>query len=182
VSRKSSPPPTILSSENKIGAIPKLQRRLAELKAFDVTNVQQWGAPEVTRLTLAVDQTLTAIFGNESADYHRYNRVIHIGRQRSTHDGEDGRVDDYHLYLREDIDRTVAALETIIAGFIEDIEETHIPVVATGTPSEATRTPTARSLSCMATTRPRVTRWRAFFPRLGSNQSSCTSRRARVRR
>lgn len=140
MARKAAPPPpqpASLTVEAKRGAIPRFQKRIEELKAFDVSSVRQWSAPEVTKLSHAIDKTLTDVFGPDTVEYNRYSDIKHLGRMRSTHD----ELHDYVQYLREDIAEAVAVLEGVISGFQEDIEHAGPETSSHPSPREAPRAP-----------------------------------------
>lgn len=73
--RRTSPPepkPANLSPQQMRVAIPKLERRITELREIDVTTIQERGDPRLAALEQKIDDTLVEIFGNDSLDYMRF--------------------------------------------------------------------------------------------------------------
>lgn len=71
-SKPETPRPAILSPEQMKAAIPKLQRRIAELEAVDVNTIQARGEPRFDALKQKIDSTLVDIFGNDTVEYKRF--------------------------------------------------------------------------------------------------------------
>lgn len=68
----SEPQSARLSTAQIKSAIPRLQKRISDLEAFDPSTLQEVGGPEVTKLRAAIDDTLTEIFGRGTVEYKRY--------------------------------------------------------------------------------------------------------------
>jgi uncharacterized protein (TIGR02391 family) len=65
--------PANLSAAQMIAAVPKIERRIAELKAVDVAAIN--ADADLDRLEaqrLRIDDTLMEIYGSDSQDYYRY--------------------------------------------------------------------------------------------------------------
>ena len=74
--RKSIPPqpaPARLSAPQMRDAIPKLEKRISELRAFDVTSIDERSDPRLRALEDKIDDTLVTIFGNNTVEYDRYH-------------------------------------------------------------------------------------------------------------
>lgn len=108
-----------LSLAAKRAAIPKLQRRLDELAAFDPASVESSPDPRVTTLRQAVERTLTDIFGPDTVEYERYRVAAHLANDWFEGQSSIGL---HRKYLSEDKATAVATLQGIIAAFREDIE------------------------------------------------------------
>jgi uncharacterized protein (TIGR02391 family) len=68
-------------------ALPKLQRRLDEVKAIDPTQATGTYTPEFSSINDSVNATLVEVFGADSLDYDRYNSSsIYAGPHRYTRD------------------------------------------------------------------------------------------------
>jgi uncharacterized protein (TIGR02391 family) len=61
-----------LSPQQLKQAIPKLERRITELKAIDVAAVRRRGEPQFEAIETKIDATLMEIFGSDTIDYERY--------------------------------------------------------------------------------------------------------------
>jgi uncharacterized protein (TIGR02391 family) len=71
------PPPAQLSPQQIRAAVPKLERRIADLKAFDIDALTEENyAARVSDLEARIESSLIEVFGNNTADYERYR--IHM--------------------------------------------------------------------------------------------------------
>lgn len=70
------PRPAELSSDKIRAAIPKLERRLAELQALKPESVQRRSDPAFDAIEDKIDTTLVEVFGHDTLDYERFR----IGR------------------------------------------------------------------------------------------------------
>jgi hypothetical protein len=69
----SKPQPAQLSPQQIRAAIPRLERRIRDLKDFNVGALTDADyAGKVTDLEAKLDATLVEIFGNDTADYERH--------------------------------------------------------------------------------------------------------------
>ena len=66
------PKPANLTTQQMRVAIPKLERRISELSAIDVSTIQERGDPRFAALEQKIDDTLVEIFGNDTLDYIRF--------------------------------------------------------------------------------------------------------------
>jgi predicted nucleotide-binding protein len=104
-------------------AIPRLQKRIAELEAFNPANLQQRSAPEVVALRASLEGTLADVFGHNSIEYHRYRGAalldsgpISLSAGWGRGPGPDLR---FRGHLEESKQRSIALLEQAIS----DLEE-----------------------------------------------------------
>ena len=68
-----SPKPANLTPVQMRAAIPRLERRIEELKAVDFASIRQRGEARFDALQQKLDDTLIAIFGADSIEYYRYH-------------------------------------------------------------------------------------------------------------
>ncbi|WP_186308667.1 TIGR02391 family protein [Paraburkholderia sp. BCC1885] len=61
-----------LTPEQMRAAIPKLQRRIADLEAFNPQSIRQRFDPQVTALDTKLEDTVAGIFGTDTAEYVRF--------------------------------------------------------------------------------------------------------------
>jgi uncharacterized protein (TIGR02391 family) len=77
MARRASPPPPKQPAHLSVGdmqsALPKLQRRIDEVKAIDPTQATDSYTAEFESLNENVNATLIEIFGHDSIDYDRYH-------------------------------------------------------------------------------------------------------------
>ena len=75
MARKSTPaePPSRVLSKDDLGnAVRSIQRRIDELKAFDISLIQKRFDPRANALQDKIRATLADIFGNDTAEYKRH--------------------------------------------------------------------------------------------------------------
>lgn len=72
-SRSETPTSAILSPEQMKAAIPKLQRRIAELEEVDINTIQSRGEPRFIALEQKIDSTLMDIFGSNTIEYQKFH-------------------------------------------------------------------------------------------------------------
>lgn len=68
-----SPSPANLSHPEMISAIKKIERRIDDLKAFDVDTLDERWDPRIKALENSLDDLLVSVFGNETIEYRRYH-------------------------------------------------------------------------------------------------------------
>lgn len=114
--------PANLSLQQMKAAIPKLGRRLSDLKGADLTTIRERGAPEMTALQQKLDATLVDVFGHDSLEYRKYSVssldaggiFIRLdGRPTPPHEVQEG--------YRTGISRAISTLETIVELFNEQL-------------------------------------------------------------
>lgn len=71
-SRTPEPRQAQLTLEQMRAALPKLDRRIADLEAFDVSVIQGRGNPHEAALVRKVDGTLQEILGHDTIEYLDY--------------------------------------------------------------------------------------------------------------
>lgn len=64
--------PANLSLQQIETAIPKLKKRIQELRDFEFSTIRRFDNPEIDKLTNRIDATLVDIFGSDTLDYQRY--------------------------------------------------------------------------------------------------------------
>lgn len=118
-SKPEIPRSAILSAEQMKAAIPKLQRRIAELEAVDVNSIQARGEPRFDALEQKIDSTLVDIFGNDTAEYNRFRvgmldtASINYLYETPLHEVREG--------YKRGIEQAISNLRTVIELFEEQI-------------------------------------------------------------
>ncbi len=119
-SRRSQPQPVQLSLEQVEAAIPKLDRRIVALKAFDLDTICERWDPRAEALCTAVNETLKQVFGFETADYYQYSvssladlPVVLGGGEYSPREVREG--------YRRGIEKTVLKLGALMESFEERV-------------------------------------------------------------
>ncbi len=114
------PKAAVLSADDMRAAIPKLERRLAELNALDPNTAQGHGDQNFKAAELKLDDTLVGIFGNGTVDYLRYRIYsldtgpVFMGRQAPLHETRDG--------YKRGKEKAITNVKTIIDLFQENLE------------------------------------------------------------
>ena len=123
----------IHSVEEKRQDISRLERRIAQLEAFDPQSVtSRFSDPAVASLQVAISDTLAAIYGYATAEFNRYNSAAtldHGPMIMSTDwiDARSGRSDHRQLeeayrYLTEGKAESLALLRQAVRSLEEEIE------------------------------------------------------------
>jgi uncharacterized protein (TIGR02391 family) len=100
-----------------LAAIPKLKRRIDDLRALNPDSIQERSDPRFSSVVDKIDDTLVEIFGNETVEYQRYRihsldtASINILHGTPIHVVREG--------FRRGIERAVSTLQTIIDLFEE---------------------------------------------------------------
>ncbi len=124
MARKTQPPPpqpADLSPAQIKAALPKLLRRVEELKSVDVSQVQKQGDPTLNALEHKIDATLIEIFGNDTVEYQRYKvysldaAPMYIGSPSSLREIREG--------YQHGIECALTNLQTIIDLFHEKLAD-----------------------------------------------------------
>lgn len=66
------PEPANLSAERMLAAIPKLERRIKDLEAFDPASLRERNDPRLEALENKLADTIAEVFGNGTVESHRF--------------------------------------------------------------------------------------------------------------
>jgi len=108
-----------LRPEQMRSALPRLRKRIEELRAVDVNTIQVRWAPSIEALQQKVNSTLSDIFGPETVEYREFGDVrldrapINLMYDDSLHEIREG--------LSRGIEATISSLEAIISLFQEKL-------------------------------------------------------------
>jgi len=67
-----TPKTASLSAQQIRSALPKLERRIAELKSADTSTIRERGEPRFESIEHKIDDTLVEIFGADTVEYNRF--------------------------------------------------------------------------------------------------------------
>ncbi len=126
------PQPANLTIEQMKVGITRLNRRIADLEAFDPNSVQQRWAPEVKALQTSIEESLSGVFGHDTVEYNRYRRasIFYWGPVDATPDWiavRSGGVDypdhaqNFRAYLAKSKEDAIALLRQAVRGLEEEI-------------------------------------------------------------
>lgn len=119
-SRTPEPRTAQLTVEQMKAAVPKLERRIADLRAFDVSQVRDNGDPAGAALTAKVDGTLQEILGHGTVEYNEYS-VGYLGAMVMFGNGPS--LSEIHQAYRRDIEHAVAKLQALKELFEERVAD-----------------------------------------------------------
>jgi len=112
-----------LSIQQMQTAISKLDRRIDELKQFDVGTIHERYDPSLGALEQKMVTLLASIFGIKSVEYQRYEPdVIRLDRARHNAMYEIP-LDEVKQGIRKGIGTALTCLETIKQGFEEELQD-----------------------------------------------------------
>jgi predicted nucleotide-binding protein len=115
--------PANLTLQQKQAAIPLVQRRIEELRKFDVNSISRPNDPRINVLSQAIDEVLVRIFGSDTVDYERYmwaSRLRSGGMYIAGHGPSLGSIREE---VEEGKQKAIATLEGIVSRFQEDLEQ-----------------------------------------------------------
>jgi uncharacterized protein (TIGR02391 family) len=96
-------------------AIPKLERRLTELKGVDLNSIRERGDPRMRALQQKLDDVLVDVFGNESLEYNKYRvSSLDSGPMVVRMAGYGPSPQEIQTGYRKGLDRAISTIETII--------------------------------------------------------------------
>lgn len=110
-----------LSPADIKAAIPKLQRRIAELKAVDVSTIMQQGDPRLVALNSKIDDTLIQVFGPDTVEYLRY-RIGSLGNTWISFMYETP-ISEVRKGYQDGIEQAVSQLQAIVDLFTERLDD-----------------------------------------------------------
>lgn len=109
-----------LSPQQMKAAIPKLERRIGELKAVDIAAIQG-GEPFLKAMEDKIDDTLVELFGKDTVEYRRFEvwslntSPLFMGYEPPISEVREG--------YRRGIDQAISKLQTIIELFKEKLQD-----------------------------------------------------------
>lgn len=124
MARKQTPPPPAsrqLGPEDLKLGIRLLERRLQDLRSFDVAQITEHFDPRADALKNKVNDSLAQIFGEGTIDYRRHSKwslsslPLIIGRHYSAHEAQRG--------VKEEIAAWITALESLLETLRERLED-----------------------------------------------------------
>jgi predicted nucleotide-binding protein len=131
MARRTAPPepqPAKLTIEQMKLGISRLQRRIADLEAFDPQVIQKRWGPEVKVLQTAIEETLASVFGHNTVEYKRYRAAAELDkgavvmRTEWGHGHYDERRE-AQQYATEGIQRSILLLRQAVRGLEEEIAD-----------------------------------------------------------
>lgn len=112
-----------LSYQEKEAAINKLDRRIKELKDFDVESVDDRSDSRIGALSSKLDDFLVSVFGADTVEYKRYQWEVTCLDTASVNLMHRTPMNEVKEGLRRGISNALSQLEAIKSGFLEDLED-----------------------------------------------------------
>lgn len=131
-----------LSAQQMAAAIPKLDRRIADLEKFDVSTIQERFDPLAEALARKVNGTLQEILGHDTVEYHEYS-VWSFDTLPLRVGGGHESLAQVHDGYREGVKRGLLKLRTLRELFQERVADATTETAAVA-PHSARRTDTRR--------------------------------------
>jgi predicted nucleotide-binding protein len=110
-----------LSVQQLRSALPKLERRIAELKSADPSSIRERGEPHFESIEHKIDDTLVEIFGVDTVEYNRF-RIGSLDRAPISFYGDVSLIEIIEGY-KKGIAEAISTLETIIQLFNEKLND-----------------------------------------------------------
>jgi uncharacterized protein (TIGR02391 family) len=117
--REPGPLAANLRPEQMRAAIPRLRKRIEELRAVDVSTIQDRGDPRLAALEQKVDATLRDIFGPNTVEYQEFGNVrfdrspLNIFDETPLYEVREG--------FTRGIETVISSLETVVSLFNEKL-------------------------------------------------------------
>ncbi len=110
-----------LSYQQMEAAIPKIERRIADLEGFDVDSVNDRSDAKIDALEKSLDALLVSIFGAGTVEYDRYHWQVTRLDTASINMMHQTPIQEVRNGLRRGIATAKAHLEAIKKGFLEEL-------------------------------------------------------------
>jgi predicted nucleotide-binding protein len=118
------PPPHMTKTPQQIQqGIDRLQKRIAEVEAFQPESVKERWAPETKAIEAAIADTLDAVFGHNSSRRHRFSSAADLDRGALVMGGGPDPINKVHQWLQEGKADSLALLRQAVRSLEEDLGE-----------------------------------------------------------
>lgn len=115
-----------LSFQQMEAAIPKIDRRIADLDALDVNSIQERSDPKIDSLEKSLDTLLVAVFGAGTVEYERYHWQVTRLDTASVNMMYRTPIEEVREGLRQGVATAKAHLESIKKLFQEELGDAGI--------------------------------------------------------
>jgi uncharacterized protein (TIGR02391 family) len=121
-SSQAPPPQTAnLSAQQMREAIPRIQRRIEELRAFDINSVTERSDPRISVLSNKLESLLASVFGVGTVEFDRYRYKV-ISLDTAGHNlYEPTPMYEVHAGLKRGVASSIHQLEGILSEFNEEL-------------------------------------------------------------
>lgn len=115
--------PASLSYEEMTAALIKIERRIQELKSFDVNSVIKQFSPEVKSLETKLEQFLTDLYAPDTVEYDQYHWVLTGIDSRTMNMMYETPIHEVRADIVENIEKAISVLDAIKSHFTETLED-----------------------------------------------------------
>lgn len=112
-----------LSFQQMESAIPKIERRLEDIKNFDIDSINERSDPRIDALSKSLDALLVSVFGANTVEYERYHWQVTQIDTASINLMYRTPIEEIREGLRKGLGTAMAHLESIKQLFIEELED-----------------------------------------------------------
>jgi predicted nucleotide-binding protein len=120
-----------MTVEHMKRAVDRIQKRLADLAAFNPADISKRWDPTTTALEAAIEETLAFAFGHDTPEYKRYRRIAQLdhGEVRM---GVQASLPQVHKWLAEGKHAATVMLQQAARGLNEEIQDIEKEAVSGG--------------------------------------------------
>jgi uncharacterized protein (TIGR02391 family) len=112
-----------LSYDQMEAAMPKIDRRIADLRAFDSASMQSRRDPGLSALENKLEAFLTDLYGVGSVEYNRYHYSVSTLDREGLYINRDIPIERIRDSVRRAIEDAITQLTSIKEGFVEELED-----------------------------------------------------------
>lgn len=125
-----------LSIEQMRSAIKKVERRIADIEAFDVSSIRERWDPAIEALEKRVNSTLQEVLGHDTVEYHEYS-ISSLDTLPLIMGGAPDPIHKVHAGYREGIERERLKLGTLRDILQERVDDSQEPSALQAAPAKA---------------------------------------------
>ncbi|NKL59713.1 TIR domain-containing protein [Rhizobium leguminosarum] len=111
-----------LTPQQMHSGITRLQKRIADLQAFDVSQIRASFSPAVKALETSIEATLSSVFGKDTVEYNRYHRATNLDHYRMFIGGSAASVGEVQHDITENKATALALLQQAVRDLEEELE------------------------------------------------------------
>lgn len=112
-----------ISHQQMEDAIPKIEKRIRDLDAFDVNSIVNRYDPTIDALEMKLDTLISNIYGLESLEYSKYHFVLTNLDTASINMNYETPIHEVREGLARGIAKARATLDAIMEGFREELDD-----------------------------------------------------------
>ncbi|MBY2925955.1 nucleotide-binding protein [Rhizobium leguminosarum] len=126
------PKPANLNPEQMRSGISRIQKRIADLEAFDLNSIVESHSPAVRALETSIEATLSGVFGHGTIEYNRYKSSAHLDFYVLILGGNSTPASKIRSEVAKNVASSLATLKQAVRDLEEEIEHA-APAIAQAT-------------------------------------------------